>query len=589
MRLAAISTLMIAALGLGTQAEASVREFPATGMEAGHVVFPLHGVQPQGITGVSILVRRTGRARPLNRSVKVKEARRAVRRGALRVPATELGAPVSTETGESLKTSVANGRISLVVRNDTVPPETTITAAPTEVASASRATFKFVSSEKPSSFRCSLDGAVAACSSPQAYDGVAAGSHVFAVAATDRAGNVDGTPATSTFTVSSPPVPSEPPSTEPPDTDPPSSEPPVTEPPATDPPVTDPPPSEPPIVSGCTLQAPISAAGPPACWRPYSAASPFNRSLPAAPRLDANSGAIVSRLMSWGKAQGLIVGQPEGNSEDYGHPIYYASSSDPLYTVHCTQWTDGCDIDGMTVRIPSDARPASGSDAHMVVIDQEAGWEYDFWQVHTQPLPTAGGRIEISHGGRTRWGTADATGLGSNATAAHFGLAAGLVRADEWSGATAEAAPINHALTMSVRCTSGSSVYPAAAGSTGLVCPASSRDGAPPIGAHFYLDLSDAEIDALAVPAWKKPILLAMAHYGLFVGDTFGGTSNSFGLAAESDTQYRALGMPPRYAALGKKWGVGTWNGAYVFDIASGVDWAQDLKVVDPCVAAGSC
>ena len=61
------------------------------------------------------------------------------------------------------------------------------------------------------------------------------------------------------------------------------------------------------------------------------------------------------------------------------------------------------------------------------------------------------------------------------------------------------------------------------------------------------------------------------------------------GVWAESDTQYRSLGLLGRYAALGKKWGVGTYNGAYVFDIASGVDWARYLKVVDPCVAQESC
>jgi hypothetical protein len=592
-RLTAMSVLAFAALGFGTPAEAGVREFPAAGMEAGNVVFPLRGVQPREITGVSILIRRHGRARPMTRSLRLKEARRAVRQGALRVPAAELGAPIATAAGESLKTSVAGGRISVAVRNDTAPPETTITAAPAEVAGDSPVTFRFVSSEKRSSFRCSLDGALASCGSPWTYDGVATGSHVFAVAATDRAGNADATPATSTFTVKSPPVAeppvTQPPATEPLPTEPPATEPPATEPPATEPPATEPPPSEPPTASGCEVPSLFSAVGPPACWRPYGASSPFNRSLPAAPRLDASSGAIVSRLTSWGNAQGLIVGHPEGNDDDYGHPVYYASPSDPVYTIHCTQWTSSCGIEGMRVRIPAAARPTSGSDAHMVVIDQENGWEYDFWQVHTQPLPAAGGKIEISHGGRTRWGTADATGLGSNATAAHFGLAAGVVRADEWSDATAEAAPIDHALTMSVRCTSGSSVYPAAPGSNGLVCPESSRAGAPPIGAHFYLAMSDAQIQTLAVPAWKKPILLAMAHYGLFVGDTFGGTSNSFGLSAESDVQYRSLGLPGRYAALGKKWGIGTWNGAYVFDIASGIDWARYLKVVDPCVAAQTC
>ena len=63
----------------------------------------------------------------------------------------------------------------------------------------------------------------------------------------------------------------------------------------------------------------------------------------------------------------------------------------------------------------------------MAVIDQASGWEYDFWQVESKPA--GGGTISISWGGRTAIGTADADGLGSNATAAHFGLAAGVIRA----------------------------------------------------------------------------------------------------------------------------------------------------------------
>ena len=47
------------------------------------------------------------------------------------------------------------------------------------------------------------------------------------------------------------------------------------------------------------------------------------------------------------------------------------------------------------------------------------------------------------------------------------------------------------------------------------------------MGAHFYLDMSDAEIDAARVPAWKRAVMLAAAHYGLFVGDTGGGGSRS--------------------------------------------------------------
>ena len=65
----------------------------------------------------------------------------------------------------------------------------------------------------------------------------------------------------------------------------------------------------------------------------------------------------------------------------------------------------------------------------------------------------------MSHGGRTR---IDGDGLNSDATAAEFGLAAGVI----W-GEQMKAGNIDHALFIHTRCTSGRSVYPAAAGTTG--------------------------------------------------------------------------------------------------------------------------
>ncbi len=434
---------------------------------------------------------------------------------------------------------------------DTVAPQTTIASGPSGTLIAPSASIYFTASASPVGFQCRLDsGGWVACQSPKTYTWLSPGPHTFSVRAVDAVANADPSPATAAWALTAG------------------------------------------AGASCLLTSITSLTWPAGCWRPYdNDASPFNRPLPPSPRLASDSAAIVSRLASWGKPQGLIVGHPETNRSDYGHPVYYASAEDPLYTIRCTMWTASCPIDGLAVRIPAAARPASGGDAHMVVIDQTNGWEYDFWQVQTQPLPLGGGTIKISHGGRTRWGTSGASGLGSNATAAHFGLSAGMIRAEEWETAVASGTAINHALFMSVKCSGGYSVYPAAPGTTAAPCSSfgSSNEGAPPMGAHFYLDMSDAQIDVLAVPAWRKPILKAMARYGLFVGDTFANGPNSFGLAAESDTQYRALGRSGRYAALGKKWGVGTYGGAYLFDIDSGVDWGRYLRVVDPCVSQRNC
>ncbi|MGF9647880.1 Ig-like domain-containing protein [Pseudarthrobacter oxydans] len=86
---------------------------------------------------------------------------------------------------------------------DTTPPNTTITSGPPTTSTSTSASFAFTSSEANSTFQCSLDGAArTACTSPQNYTGLSAGSHTFNVWATDAAGNTDTTPATQTWSVS---------------------------------------------------------------------------------------------------------------------------------------------------------------------------------------------------------------------------------------------------------------------------------------------------------------------------------------------------------------------------------------------------
>jgi len=107
----------------------------------------------------------------------------------------------------------------------------------------------------------------------------------------------------------------------------------------------------------------------------------------------------------------------------------------------------------------------------------------------------------------------------------------------------------------------------------------SEQPNAPPLGARFMLEMSDAQIQALSVPAWKKTILAALAHYGGYVGDTGG---PGFAIEFESPLTYTALGLPDPLVAFAAANGRPTWEGDYTLDIARGVDWSKHLRVLAP-------
>lgn len=419
---------------------------------------------------------------------------------------------------------------------DTTPPHTTITGGPASGSSSTStgASFTFASTEGGSVFQCQLDGGTwSGCFSPTTYSSLPTGTHTFAVRAVDPSGNVDPNPATTSWTIGTPP------------------------------------PSPP----SCTPAFGSFAVGnwPAGCWRPYGSSSPFNQPLPASPRLYSNSAAVVSRTLRFGTPGNMVAGNAD-TSGDYAHPSYYSRTSDPWFKIHCTEPWGTCPIEGMWVQIPDAARPAGGADGHMAVIDQPDGWEYDFWQV--QHKPGGGGEIDISWGGRT---STSGDGLGSNATAAQFGLQAGIIRAQEM-----EAGKINHALFMTVSCTTGGYVYPARGG--GSTC--SDTTNAPAGGMRFQLNYSDAEIAALNVPQWKKTILTALAHYGAYIGDTGG---SGIGFEFESGSTYTSFGYQDEMVKFAQSQsGVAYYNGLYVFHVADGVDWTR-FRVIDPCVSQGTC
>jgi hypothetical protein len=316
-------------------------------------------------------------------------------------------------------------------------------------------------------------------------------------------------------------------------------------------------------------------ARPTSCWRPYAASSPFNTPVAASSESEGGSAAQVSRLLSGGAISYFVAGDP---ARDFGTAVYYPHSSDPIYTVHCTESWGRCVLEGEEVHLPAGAIPSgpwpigSGdADSHMTVVDQENGWEYDFWNVRE----IGGGRIVTKWGGKTK---IEGDGLGSDAVAAQFGTLAGIIRPSEMRSGV-----IDHALVLTVPCTVGF-VAPATKGGLECADAGMSTAGALPMGAHLQLGMSDAEIEAMSAPAWKKGILRAFSTYGAYVEDTTG-DSSQWGLKFESPNGSTSQGGTDEYVELAKSLGMEPedYNGngypEYWFNISGGVDWSK-LRII---------
>ena len=283
---------------------------------------------------------------------------------------------------------------------------------------------------------------------------------------------------------------------------------------------------------------------------PLRRVEPVQPAPAALPRLDPNSAAIVAKTLGWGD-HAYFWGGTAGSADDWSAAIYYSRPTDPLFEIHC--WRYACpELEGRRIHIPQRAEPTHSLDGHMAVVDQAHFLEYDFSRAGH--LPRGGGRLEIASGGATAIGTPGADGRSGDSTAAQLGLLGGMIRPAEL-----EAGRIDHALITGVYC-SGGSVWPAGANPGRLCSSLGIPDAdAPKTGQHLYLAISDAEIDALPAPAWRKAILRAYAHYGAFVGDTTGPGGN-LGIRAESTQSWLSFGYADPWVTLGERYGLPSWD-----------------------------
>jgi hypothetical protein len=328
-------------------------------------------------------------------------------------------------------------------------------------------------------------------------------------------------------------------------------------------------------------------------WRPFAASSPFNMAVPANVRLDPSSAAIAARISAWASGQNYapqnLATQPS-SGQDYGHAYYFATAIDTRQlTIHCTQYPCS-EIEGRRVRVPNGALPADGSDAHVAIVD--GATIIDLWKATSPP---ASGTWDFGSGGMSRLDgsglVADANGDGivgtGQATAARWSLLAGMLRGQDLA-----AGMIEHGLFGVVKCVNGK-VWPALGAARQCSAIGESMVNAPRLGDWLYLDLTEAEIDALRYtngtplhPSMRL-ILRAMARYGIHIGDTGG-----YELAKpESYRMYSSMGAvsPLHQRGVAENWT--TYGAARVLrfrDVPTWV-WTERLRVIHPCVAAGTC
>jgi hypothetical protein len=307
------------------------------------------------------------------------------------------------------------------------------------------------------------------------------------------------------------------------------------------------------------LESPSPSAGttqavqspPPPGWQfpfqPNPFVVPICASDPCNPQLDPDSAAEVSELMdgsfSLGQIQEAKPGT-KGQGQDLTDAIYYANKRDPTYTVSCSQF-GGCRFfSGVSIHIPNGARASIDVDHHATVIERWAGTEYDFWEFNdhgtgkgtTSPVH-GGGALSVGFGDLCTTNALKNHGrCKGSAVEAALPMQPGMLDPRE-----IVAGKIKHTVYVAAHCPSRQFVWPAA--KSGGHCPSG-----PAEGERIWLDLTDAEIDALPDHAWAKTMLHQMHDYGIMVDDSAG--SSPWVFEAVDNATFTIVGQRPAWNAF---------------------------------------
>jgi hypothetical protein len=261
--------------------------------------------------------------------------------------------------------------------------------------------------------------------------------------------------------------------------------------------------------------APDASAAP--HGRPFAKSSVWNAPLPAHAPLDPSSNALVARLNQLVQGNLAQRSGPWINTNEYSTPVYTVRRHQRTTRVKLDRHDPALQRAFNHVPIPKDARPASGTDHHMVIWQPSRDRMWELWVAerrhgrwHTQ---WGGAMKHVSRnpgyfssrawqGAKHYWG----------ATATSLPLLGGLIRINE-----ARTGRIDHALALSLpEIRQGQYALPARRTDGNAPGP-----DAIPEGARFRLD-PRLDIDALGLPPLTAAMARAAQTHGIIIRDYSG-------------------------------------------------------------------
>jgi hypothetical protein len=284
-----------------------------------------------------------------------------------------------------------------------------------------------------------------------------------------------------------------------------------------------------------TPSSPVSGARNPSLW-PFASDSPWNTPVGSGAVLESPSGPLTSmvRRPSLPSKDGSYTSNMTTwiNAGTYSHPVVWASASDPLVTLTSPD-------PAMQVRIPANAQPAAGGDAHLHVVQPDGKTLIEMWLAKkTSATSWSAGRVEV----------VDLTGSGlgpDNGVRAYGGSAVGgLIRRWEVdpSDPNYTDGVIRHAVAIALpsgmlRYSGGNAGYDANGYGTakGYVWPATEQDydspwsyyGNVPMGTLFTIPKS-VNLDSLGLTPRARALAKAVQDYGAYVTDRTGDGTVAF-------------------------------------------------------------